>query len=334
MSEISGATAAATAAASATTTAGATALDKTSGVGGPGKASNTAALKRRRRRTALVGWSFILPNLLGFAALTLVPVVATLLLSFTDWNSYNTPQWIGFDNFRRMWDNDNFWTALTNTSWYAAGHIPLTMAASLGLAVLLNQKLRGVAFFRTAFFFPYITSLVAVAVVWNMLFSPDAGPVNQLLKAVGMAHPPGWTTDTDWALPAVIITSVWRDMGYYMVLYLAGLQAIPAELYEAARVDGAGAWKRFWHVTVPSLRPTTFFVLVMLTVSSFKVFDLVQVMTEGGPGRSTLVLSQLIFREGITQGRFGYSSAISLVLFLIVLIITVTQFRFQRRNER
>ncbi|MFJ8001034.1 carbohydrate ABC transporter permease [Streptomyces sp. NPDC096310] len=294
----------------------------------------TTAGKRRRRRNTLVGWSFILPNFLGFAALTLVPVLGSLLLAFTDWNSYSTPEWIGFDNFRRMFDDANFWTAFQNTSWYAAGHIPLTLVAALGLAVLLNQKLKGVGILRTAFFFPYITSLVAVAVVWNMLLSPELGPVNQLLTHLGVDHPPGWTTSTDWAMPALIITSVWRDMGYYMVLYLAGLQAIPGELYEAARMDGAGPWKRFWHVTLPGLRPTTFFVLVMLTVSSFKVFDLVQVMTDGGPGRSTLVLSQLIFRQGITQGRFGYSSAISLVLFLLVLTITVVQFQLQRRADR
>ena len=290
--------------------------------------------RRRRRRNVLVGWSFILPNFLGFAALTLVPVVGAFLVSFTDWDSYSTPKWIGTANFRRMWHDDNFWTAVHNTCWYAAGHIPLTLLASLGLAVLLNQKLRGVGLLRTAFFFPYVTSLVAVAVVWNMLLSPDIGPVNQLLRHLGWSHPPGWTTSTDWSLPALILTSVWRDMGYYMILFLAGLQTIPAELYEAARVDGAGAWSRFWHVTLPGLRPTTYFVMIMLTISSFKVFDLVQVMTEGGPGRSSLVLSQLIFREGITQGRFGYSSAISLALFVIVLVITLVQFQFQRRSER
>ncbi|WP_255951882.1 carbohydrate ABC transporter permease [Streptomyces odontomachi] len=294
----------------------------------------TAAARRRRRRAALVGWSFVLPNFLGFAALTLIPVLGALAVSFTDWDAYSTPRWIGLDNFRRLWQDDNFWTALTNTCWYAAGHIPLTLAASLGLAVLLNRRLRGIGVLRTAFFFPYVTSLVAVAVVWNMLLSPDVGPVDQFLKAVGVAHPPGWTSSTDWALPALILTSVWRDMGYYMVLFLAGLQTVPAELYEAARVDGAGPWQRFWHVTLPCLRPTTFFVLVMLTISSFKVFDLVQVMTEGGPGRATLVLSQLVFREGITQGRFGYASAVSLALFLICLIVTVVQFRLQRRSER
>jgi len=299
-----------------------------------GPARPPASGPARRRRTALVGWSFILPNFVGFAALTLVPVVATLCLAFMQWNSYSAPEWVGLDNFRRLWASETFWIALRNTAFYAAGHIPLTLAASLGFAVLLNRRLKGIGLFRTALFFPYITSLVAVAVVWNMLFSPDTGPVNQFLHALGVHNTPGWTTSTTWAMPAVIITSVWRDLGYYMVLYLAGLQTIPAELYEAAEVDGAGPWARFWRITVPSLRPTTFFVLIMLTISSFKVFDLIQIMTEGGPGRSTLVLSQVIFREGITEGRFGYSSAIALVLFLIVLTVTVVQFRIQQRGER
>jgi len=290
--------------------------------------------RRAARRRALVGWTFILPNFIGFALFTLIPVVVTLALSFMEWNSYSSPRWVGLKNFQRMIDNDTFWTALENTTFYAVGHIPLTLAASLGFAVLLNRKLRGVRFFRTALFFPYITSLVAVAVVWNMLFSPETGPINQLLQSLGVDHPPGWTTSTTWAMPAVIITSVWHDMGYYMVIYLAGLQTIPVDLYEAAEIDGANAWQKFWRITVPALRPTTFFVLIMLTISSFKVFDLIQVMTEGGPGRSTLVLSQVIFREGITEGRFGYSSAVAMVLFVIVLVVTVTQFGFQRRSER
>lgn len=291
------------------------------------------ATRRRGRSRTWIGWSFILPNFIGFAALTLIPVIASLALSFLDWDSYSTPRWVGLDNFERMIHNDNFWTALRNTAYYAVGHVPLTLGAALGFAVLLNQKLKGVRFFRTALFFPYITSLVAVAVVWNMLLSPDLGPVNQFLRAIGIDHPPGWTTSTTWAMPAVIVASVWRDLGYYMILYLAGLQTIPAELYEAAQVDGATGWQRFWFITVPGLRPTTFFVLIMLTISSFKVFDLIQVMTEGGPGRATLVLSQVIYREGIVQGRFGYSSAVSMVLFVIVLTITVVQFRLQKRSE-
>ncbi|WP_182882440.1 MULTISPECIES: carbohydrate ABC transporter permease [unclassified Microbispora] len=290
-----------------------------------------------RRRPAwhriLIGWSFILPNFLGFALFTLIPMLAAFALAFLKWDSYNTPEWVGLENFRRLLRDENFYVALRNTLYYAVGHIPLTLAAALGLAVALDRKLRGVQFFRTAAFFPYITSLVAVAVVWSMLFNPTAGPVNQLLHALGIDDPPRWMASTDWAMPAVIVTSVWRDMGYYMVLFLAGLQTIPKEYYEAARVDGANAWERFWRITLPCLRPTTFFVVVMLTIQSFKVLDLIVVMTDGGPGRSTLVLAQLIYREGITEGRFGYSSAIALVLFVIVLTVTVVQFRLNERSS-
>jgi multiple sugar transport system permease protein/alpha-1,4-digalacturonate transport system permease protein len=240
---------------------------------------------------------------------------------------------VGLENFRRLLGDENFHVALRNTLYYAAGHIPLTLAAALALAIVLDRKIRGVSFFRTAAFFPYVTSLVAVAVVWNMLFNPSAGPINQVLQALGVDHPPRWVASTDWAMPAVIVTSVWRDMGYYMVLYLAGLQAIPKEYYEAARVDGAGVWHRFWSITLPSLRPTTFFVLVMLTIQSFKVLDLIVVMTDGGPGRSTLVLAQLVYREGIIEGKFGYSSAVALVLFVIVLTVTVVQFRLSERGK-
>jgi multiple sugar transport system permease protein/alpha-1,4-digalacturonate transport system permease protein len=294
-----------------------------------------AAPPRRRRswRNILVGWSFILPNFIGFALFTLVPMLAAFALAFLDWDSYSTPEWVGLENFERLWRDQNFHVALRNTLFYAAGHIPLTLAVALGLAIVLDRKIRGVQFFRTAAFFPYITSLVAVAVVWNMLFNPTAGPINQFLEAIGISDPPRWVASTDWAMPAVIITSVWRDMGYYMVLYLAGLQTIPREYYEAARVGGAGAWQRFWNVTLPCLRPTTFFVLVMLTIQSFKVLDLIVVMTDGGPGRSTLVLAQLVYREGIREGQFGYSSAIALVLFLIVLTVTVLQFRLNERRS-
>jgi ABC-type sugar transport system permease subunit len=293
-----------------------------------------ARTRRRTLRPILTGWSFILPNFLGFALLTVGPMIFGLALSFMDWSPWSEgPEWVGFENFERMLGNSTFWIALGNTVYYAVGHIPLTMAASLGLALLLNRAMAGLGFFRTAFFLPYVTSLVAVAVVWNMLFNPASGPVNQFLQFVGVTDPPGWTSSTAWAMPAVIVASVWRDMGYYMVLFLAGLQTIPTELYEAARVDGANAWQRFRNITLPGLRPTTFFVMIMCTVASFKVFDLIVVMTEGGPGRSTIVLSQLIYQQGIKEGRFGFASAISLVLFLLVAGFTVIQFQLQRRRE-
>lgn len=300
----------------------------------PSVAKPPRARTRRRWGNTLIGWSFILPNFLGFAVLTLVPVLAAFALSFMDWDAFSPPQWIGLKNFQRLLHDESTKIALRNTVFYAAGHVPLTMLAALGLALLLNRRIAGVGFFRAAAFFPYVTSMVAVAVVWNMLFNPEFGPVNQFLHFLGIDNAPGWTTSTAWAMPAVIVTSVWRDMGYYMILYLAGLQAIPQEYYEAAKVDGAGPWQRFRAVTLPGLRPVTFLVLILLTVQSFKVFDLIVVMTDGGPGRATLVLSQQIYRQGIVEGEFGYASAISLVLFLLVLVLTLGQFWFNNRRDR
>ena len=304
----------------------------------PRMLADPAAVRRRvrarRRRDTLVGWSFILPNFLGFVAITLIPVLAAFALAFTNWDSYNTPDWIGLKNFRRLLHDESTKIALRHTLYYAAGHVPLALLASLGLALLLNRKIRGAAFFRAAAFFPYITSMVAVALVWNMLFNPASGPINQFLRSFGVAHGPGWTTSTDWAMPAVIITSAWRDMGYYMILFLAGLQSIPKEQYEAAEMDGASAWQRFRTVTLPGLRPTTFLVLILLTVQSFKIFDLIVVMTQGGPGRATSVLSQRIYQTGIVDGEFGYASAISVLLFGLVLVITLAQFWLNQRRER
>ncbi|MDG4797090.1 sugar ABC transporter permease [Micromonospora sp. WMMD1082] len=293
--------------------------------------------RRRHRelvwRNTVAGWSFILPNFLGFAVLTLVPVAVLFYMAFTNWNVFGVAEWTGSANFRRMWGDTSFWTALRNTLYYTVFHIPLTMAAALGLALLLNRKLRGVAFFRTVAFFPYITSIVAIAVVWNLLFSPEYGPVNAFLRTVGVANPPGWTTSADWSMPAVILIGTWRYMGYYMLLFLAGLQTIPAQLYEAAMIDGATPWQRFVNVTLPGLRHTTFFVTVLLTIESFKVFDLILVMTDGGPGQSTLVLSQYIYQKGFEENQFGYASAVSVVLFAICFGVTIIQFMINKRRN-
>jgi ABC-type sugar transport system permease subunit len=288
-----------------------------------------------RLRNTLLGWSFIAPNFLGFAILTLIPIIALFYVSFTDWNAFGIANWVGLDNYERLVTRDrNFRTAMVQTLYYTAVHLPLTLAVSLGLAVLLNRKMRGVAFFRTAAFFPYITSIVAIAIVWNVLFSPEYGPINQVFRALGMSNPPGWTVSTTWAMPAVILVGTWREMGYYMLLFLAGLQTVPRELYEAAKVDGANAWERFWNITMPCLRPTTFFVTVMLTIESMKVFDLILVMTDGGPGTATLVISQMIFNKGFVEGQFGYASAIAVSLFVMCLLVTLIQFAVNRRSER
>jgi multiple sugar transport system permease protein len=309
-----------------------TAVEPVVSAGPGGRWFNKHGRSRYRMRTYLVGWSFILPNFIGFGVLTLYPVLMLFYVSFTNWDVFGTAHWTGIANYRRLVNDVQFQTALLNTLYYCALVIPLTLLASLGLALLLNTKLRGVAFFRTAAFFPYITSIVAIAVVWNLLFSPQDGPVNEVLHAIGVAHPPGWLLSEDWAMPAVAIISTWRDMGYYMVLFLAGLQAVPRELIDAARVDGAGAVQRFVHVTLPALRPTTFFIIVILSINSLKVFDLILVMTQGGPGTSTLVLSQFIYQEGFVDYKFGYASAASVALFLLSIIFTAVQFALNRRG--
>jgi len=288
---------------------------------------------RLKWRNTLIGWSFILPNFVGFTILTLVPVLILFYMSFTNWNVFGVAEWTGADNYTRLVQDGSYHKALLNTLYYAVVHIPLTLAAALGLALLLNRKMRGVAFFRTVAFFPYITSIVAIAVVWNMLFSPEFGPINQFLTALGVDDPPGWTTSATWSMPAVIIVGTWREMGYYMLLLLAGLQTVPAELHEAARMDGASAWQRFLNVTLPCLRPTMFFVTVMLTIGSFKVFDLILVMTNGGPGQSTLVLSQYIWQKGFVENQFGYASAVSVSLFLICIAVTLFQFFWNKKKE-
>lgn len=286
-----------------------------------------------RRKNTLTAWTFIAPNFIGFAIFTLIPVIFSFILAFMKWDSFSRPEFVGLDNFRKMLGDETFWISLKNTFLYTIGVVPLTLLSSLTLAILLNKKIRGMKFFRTAFFFPYVTSLVAIAVVWNMLFHPTMGPINQVLKHV-IANPPGWTSSSHWALFAIVIVSVWRGMGYYMILYLAGLQGIPKEQYEAAAMDGAGKWNQLRNVTLPSLRSTTFFVTIMLVINCFKVFDLIQVMTDGGPGRATNVLVYQIYNEAFKKFNFGYASAISLVLFVIVLGATVFQFKWNQRQER
>ena len=263
----------------------------------------------------------------------MVPVVASFVLAFMSWDAFTPPQFTGLANFTRLLTDDSVHIAIRNTIYYTVGTVPLTLIASLLLAILLNNAVKGMGVFRTAIFFPYITSVVAVAFVWNMMFHPSMGPINAFLRSFGVSNPPGWTASSAWAMPAIIITSVWRFMGYYMVIYLAGLQSIPKTLYEAAEIDGAGPVRRFFNVTLPMLRPTTFFVLVMLTINCFRIFDLVQVMTQGGPGRATTVVVHQLYHAAFVRFNFGYASAIALVLFVMVISITAIQFLAGRKYE-
>ena len=291
------------------------------------------SLKKRKIKDNLVAYSFILPNFLGFAIFTLGPILFAVYLAFTKWNGSGNITFVGLKNFIDLWSDSRFLTSLKNTIVYSVAVVPLTVVASLFLAILLNQKIYARNFFRTVNFFPYVASLVAVAVVWNMLFNPAKGPVNMLLSFLGVSDEnlPRWAADKDWAMFTVILFSVWKNAGYYMIIYLAGLQGISAQLYEAATLDGATKRQQFWYVTLPQLRPTTFFVVVMLTIQCFKVYDQIYMITQGGPGTSTLVLVYHIYNTAFISWDLGYASAIAMVLFLLVLVVTIIRFRGEKK---
>lgn len=282
-------------------------------------------------RNRLTAYAFLLPNLLGFLIFTCLPIFAAFTLCLFKWDFATPAVFVGLKNFFKLFQDETFKISFWNTVYFTVAVVPLTILCSLGLALLLNQGLKGIKIFRTIFFIPYISSLVAVAAVWNMLYQPSMGPINGFLRSLGVQNPPGWIASTQWALPAVIIMSVWKQIGYYMVIYLAGLQAIPGQLYEAATVDGAGPWARFRHITLPLLTPSTFFVIMMLIINSFKVFDQIMIMTEGGPGRATNVLVYYIYNQAFLYFKFGYASAVAMVLFLLVMAITVFQFKYEEK---
>ena len=292
---------------------------------------------KRGAKETLVAYSFIIPNFAGFALFTLVPLVFALFLSFLKWDGANPISFVGLDNFIRLSGDGIFWRALLNTLLYTAGVVPVTMAVSLFSALLLNQKIAARNFFRTAAFFPYVASLVAVAVVWNFIFSPTLGPVNNLLSRLTrlpVENLPQWAAGRYWAIPTVIFFSVWKNMGYYMVIYLAGLQGINPELLEAASIDGASKRQRFFHVTLPQLAPATFFIMMMLIISSFKVYDIFINIFAGGDNQLTDTTRVLVYQIYNTAFRFldfGYASAIAMVLFIIVVGITLAQFRLEKR---
>jgi multiple sugar transport system permease protein len=288
--------------------------------------------QKRKIKNNLVGYSFILPNLIGYTIFIFLPVCFSLILSVMEWDGSRNPMvFVGLENFKRLINDSTFRISFANTIKYAIFTVPITVVASLLLAVLLNKKIKGIAVFRTSFFFPYIASLVAVGAVWNMLFQPEYGPINNLLRTIGIANPPRWVVSTKWAMMAVIIVSIWKFMGYYMIVYLAALQGISPALYEAASIDGANGWRKLRYITIPLLTPTTFFVMMMLTIQCFKVFDLIYVMTGGGPGRSTNVLVNFIYNSAFVKFEFGYASAAAIVLFVIVLVVTLIQFKGEKK---
>lgn len=288
--------------------------------------------QKRKIRDNVVGYSFILPNLIGYSIFVFLPVCFSFILSVMKWDGSQTPmEFVGLQNFTKIFDDELFRGAFMHTVSYALMTVVPTLVMSLLLAVLLNSKIKGIPFYRASFFFPYITSTVAIGAVWNMLFQPEFGPINEFLKFIGISNPPGWVIDSDWAMVAVSIVTVWKYMGYYMIVYLAALQGISGELYEAGSLDGASTWQKFRYITVPMLTPTTFFVLIMLTIQCFKVFDLVYCMTQGGPGNATKTIVNYIYDKAFINWELGPASAGAIILFAVVLVITLIQFSGEKK---
>ncbi|MFC0187214.1 carbohydrate ABC transporter permease [Fictibacillus aquaticus] len=278
----------------------------------------------------LVICAFLLPNFIGFLFFIGIPILASLGLSFTKWDLLTSPEFIGVENYKAIWHDAEFWAALKNTLLFIILYLPTVLVVALGIAMLLNKKMKGRTFFRAAYFIPVISSWVAVSLIWKWLFNPAYGLVNYFLSWFGI-NGPDWLQDPNWAMIAIVLTSVWKDTGFVMVLFLAGLQNISETYYEAADIDGATPFKKFLHITIPLLTPTTFFILIISLINSFQVFDQVMIMTEGGPAGSTTVLVQKIYNHAFRYFEMGYASAVSWVLFLIIFIVTLVQNRLQKR---
>lgn len=286
-----------------------------------------------QRKETIAGWFFVSPMLIGTTVLTLIPIVATFLLSFTDWKfiaGFDAIKWTGLENFTGLIDDEKFRRSLVNNFLFLLT-VPVYLTISLILAVLINNKVYFSNFFKVIFFMPYISSVVAVAVVWQVLFHPSVGPVNEFLRMIGLQNPPQWIADPDFALISIMMISVWISIGFNMIVYIAGLQAIPRDMYEAAEIDGASGWKKFMRITLPLISPTTFFLMITGFIYSFKVFDLIAVLTKGGPIQSTTMLVWYMYEKAFTDLDIGYASSIAFVLFICLLIITLLQWIGQNK---
>jgi len=272
-------------------------------------------------------WLAILPAVAFFALFVGFPAGYSFWLSFHEWNMMSaTPTWIGLENYAALAGDREFLRSLAQTALFTVGITACIVVLSLGMALLLDQKLRFIKLYRTVFYLPAVTSLVAIGIVWVWMFDPQYGLINQALKGLGVEGPL-WLADTRLALVALIITAAWRNVGYFATVFLAGLQGIDSMYYEAARIDGAGPWASFWQITVPLLKSTIIFVVVLSVILSFQVFALIYVMTSGGPAGATSVLVFYLYQQAFTYFRMGYASAIGFVLFAIIFVLTVLQFK-------
>lgn len=288
-------------------------------------------LLRPEAKFALQAYAFLLPSFVGLLVFLILPIIAVAVLSFFNWGLIAQPTFIGLGNYSKLFGSSSFWHSLLVTFYYILLNIPMQTVFALLLALLLNQKIPGRGIFRTLFVVPWMATAVAMGIVWQWIFDPQYGSLNSFLSLFHITGP-AWLSSPGWALPAIAAVNIWQYTGYNMLFFLAGLQGIPPDFYEASSLDGAGPVRKFFTITLPLLTPTLFFVLVTDVIGSAQVFDTVYVMTQGGPGNATSVLNFTIFQQAFMFFHAGYASALSMVLFAILLIITLLQVLFFRNR--
>ena len=289
-------------------------------------------LKREKMLRGATGLAFIMPSLIGFLVFTFVPVVISLFLSFCDWNfmkGFEGIEFIGLKNYIKLFSDDWFLASYKNNIMFTVVTVPTLIALGLVIATIMNKYIFGGGAVRTMFFIPYICSVVAVCSVWMVLFQPSYGPINQLLFKLGAKNPPKWLAAYDWSLVSIMIVYIWQQVGYYAIVFLAAIKGVPGELYEAASLDGAGSVRSFFNVTVPMVAPTTFFLTIMGIIGSFKVFDQISVLTQGGPGNSSSVMAFYVYRTAFEYYDMGYANTLAWALFVLIFIVTMVQWKLQ-----
>jgi multiple sugar transport system permease protein len=287
-----------------------------------------------RRREAITGWLFVMPALLGFAVFTFGSILYSFYLSLTKWELLTSPEFIGLRNYVKLFSDPKFFKFTGNTLYFVVWLVPLVLVISMALAILINRKTKLLTnIYRSSLFLPCITSTVAISLVWMWILNPDTGIINNILRVFGVTDPPRWLESTVWAKPALIVMRVWQMSGYYMIMFLAGLQVIPENLYEAAEVDGATRWQKTVKITIPMLTNTTFVVAVMLVIEAFNIFEAIFVMTEGGPIGSTTTLMYYIYDLGFKRYNMGYASAVAWVFFAMILVVTLIQYAMRKEQK-
>lgn len=287
-----------------------------------------------RRREAFTGWLFVMPALIGFSVFTFGSILYSFYISLTKWELLTPPEYIGFRNYVKLFSDAKFFKFTGNTLYFVVWLVPLVLVISMALAILINRKTRLLTnIYRSSLFLPCITSTVAISLVWMWILNPDTGIINNILRSFGVSDPPRWLESTAWAKPALVVMRVWQMSGYYMVMFLAGLQVIPENLYEAAEVDGATRWQKTVKITIPMLANTTFVVAIMLVIEAFNIFEAIFVMTEGGPIGSTTTLMYYIYELGFKRYNMGYASAVAWVFFAMILVVTLVQYVLRKEQK-